>query len=431
MDDILGSIEELIKRYYQKGNRTSSGTIKRVTLSEPAYDSREAIRACKTILEGWISQGPNVKRFEAAFSEYVGCTQGIAVNSGSSANLLAILALKEKHGLREGDEVIVPASTFATVAMPVIQAGLVPVYVDVFRDTLNIDPAQVAKAISGKTRILMPVHTLGYPAHMGELIQIASQNQLVILEDCCEAHGATIDGRKVGSFGEIATFSFFVAHNMTTGEGGMIVTNDEQLTAICRSLREFGRGDQMDVANQRHYSDEVLTDYDRRYVFERLGYNLRMTDVTAALGIEQLLKLEAMNERRRSNAERLKQRLAEIAGDLLELPVEHPGYRHTYYTFATVVSEHAPFSRREFADHLEAHGIETRPLFAGCLPDQPAFRHARGRIVGTLPNSRFLRDNLVFVGIHPGLDRRHIEYMVDVIASFMKRRISRKMSKQK
>ncbi len=420
MDQILAQIEDLVRKYYDNILKDQGDRIEKVFLSEPAFDSREAIRAIRTILGGWISQGPNVKKFESAFSGYIGGDIGIAVNSGSSANLLAIHAIKEVYGLKDGDEVIVPAATFSTVAMPLIQAGLTPVYVDVKRDTLNMDPAQIDSAISNKSRVLMPVHTLGYPAEMPELVEIAKRNKLVVFEDCCEAHGSSIDGKIVGSFGEISTYRYFVAHHMTTGEGGMIVTNNEKLEESCRSLREFGRINQKDVANNRYYSDDKLTDYDRRYVFDRIGYNLRMTDITAAFGIEQLAKLDEMNQQRRNNASYLAGILTEEAGEYLEVPVEQEGYIHTYYTFPIVLTEKAPFTRKDFAEHLEANKIETRPLFAGCLPDQPAFRSTPGRVVGDLSNSRYLRDNLVFIGIHPGLKERHMKYVSDVIVNFVK-----------
>lgn len=421
MEEILDQIDTLIRRYYEAAARRPAKASRTVGLSAPAFDAREAIRAVRTILGGWISQGPNVRQFESAFAAYVGRRRGVAVNSGSSANLLALEALRETGHLRGGDEVIVPAATFATVAMPVVQAGLVPVYVDVRRDTLNIDPAEVERAISGRTRVLMPVHTLGYPAEMPRLVEIASSRGLAVLEDCCEAHGSSIDGRRVGGFGDIATFSFFVAHNMTTGEGGMIVTDRDDLETVCRSLREFGRCDQRGVERDRYYSDDVLTDYDRRYVFERLGYNVRMTDVTAAFGLAQLEKLDAMNRTRQENAALLKRLLAEHAGTYLACAPEAPGYMHTYYTCPITLLEAFPCSRRAFAEHLEAHGIETRPLFAGCLPDQPGLRAAPGRTVGSLPNARFLRDRLLFVGIHPSLGREDIEYMAEVISDFVRR----------
>lgn len=420
MDKTLNEIERLVGVYYEELSRKEAvKKVDRISLSMPTFNSREAIRVIRTLLGGWISQGPNVIAFEKAFAQYIGCRAGVGVNSGSSANLLALLALKEIYQLRDGDEVIIPAATFATVAMPIIQAGLVPVYVDVNRRTLNIDPEQIPSAISKKTRVLMPVHTLGYSAPMPQLMALASRHYLIVFEDCCEAHGSSIAQKKVGSFGEIATSSFFVAHNMTTGEGGMVVTNNEKLESVCRSLREFGRCDQKTVSKERFYSDEVLTDYDRRYIFERLGYNFRMTDISAAFGLEQLLKLDEMNEQRRRNAELLKGLLGDLTEGFFELPNEEPGYLHTYYTFPIVLTERFPFSRREFVEYLEAHGIETRPLLAGCLPDQPGLRKSPGRVVGSLPHSRFLRDRLVFVGIHPGLGEHHIQYMAEVIHSFV------------
>ncbi|HDZ61684.1 MAG TPA: DegT/DnrJ/EryC1/StrS family aminotransferase [Nitrospirae bacterium] len=420
MKQILAQIEELVRKYYDKLSEGQTDEIDKIFLSEPAFDSREAIGAIRTILGGWISQGPNVKKFEAAFSGYTGRDIGIAVNSGSSANLLAIQAIKEVYDLKDGDEVIVPAATFSTVVMPILQGGLTPVYVDVDRNSLNIDPSQVENAISDRTRVLMPVHTLAYPAEMPKLMEIAERNNLIVFEDCCEAHGSSIDGKRVGSFGDIASFSFFVAHNMTTGEGGMIVTNNKKLEEACRSLREFGRINQKDVIKDRYYTDDVLKDFDRRYVFDRIGYNLRMTDITAAFGIEQLAKLDEMNEQRRSNASFLSEKLMMEAGAFLDVPVEQAGYRHTYYTFPITLRENVPFSRREFAEYLEVNKIETRPLFAGCLPDQPAFRGVPGRVVGDLPNSRYLRDNLLFFGIHPGLKEKHLKYISDVILKYIK-----------
>lgn len=417
-DAIRAQIEELLRRYYEAAPAQPPSD--RVSLSSTAFDAREAIRALRTILDGWISQGPNVKAFEQAFARFIGRAAGVGMNSGSSANLLALLALKDIRGLREGDEVIVPAATFATVAMPVLQAGLVPVYVDVDRHTLNLDPEQVYAALSDRTRVVMPVHTLGYPAEMPRLMEIASQHRLAVLEDCCEAHGASLDGRLVGSFGDLATFSFFVAHNMTTGEGGMVVTDDPSLEAACRSMREFGRCDQQDLAARRFYSDDVLRDFDRRYVFDRLGYNVRMTDVAAAFGIEQLLKLEAMNRRRQENAARLKAHLREAAGDRLLLPPERPGAVHSYYAFSMVLTDRVSLSRRQFTERLEACGIETRPLFAGCLPDQPAFRRTPGRSVGSLPNARWLRDRSVFIGIHPSLEARHIDRAAEAIIAALR-----------
>lgn len=419
MDKCISAIAPLIKEYYDQLASTASGEGNEVRLSAPAYDEREAMGAISTILSGWISQGKNVREFEESFARYVGSDSGIATNSGSSANLIALHALKELKKIEDGAEVIVPAATFATVSMPIIQAGMVPVYVDVDLDSLNIAPEQVEAAISDRTRIIMPVHTLGYPAEMDKLMAIAAKHDLAVLEDCCEAHGSTLRGKKVGSFGDVGTYSFFVAHNMTTGEGGMVVTSDPDIDRLCRSYREFGRYRDAHGQATRYYSDDVLTDYDVRYVFDRLGYNMRMTDVTAAFGIEQLKKLDPMNDARRSNAAALIEVLNTETKGYLSSTTEANGYHHTFYTFPIVLSESAPFTRRQLADYLEDRNIETRPLFAGCLPDQPAFRNAPGRVVGKLRRARYLRDNVVFIGIHPGLTQQNIEYVRDAIICFI------------
>ena len=422
MQNIVNRLEELITEYYKCAKqRIEDSQNFAVSLSAPLYDEREAILALQTILEGWISQGPKVRKFEQMFARYIGCSHGIAVNSGSSANLLALTALKEYYSLKPGDEVIIPAATFATVAMPIVQVGLVPVYVDVKRDTLNLDPTEIERSISPKTRVLMPVHTLGYPADMPRIMELARKFSLTVLEDCCEAHGSSINDKKAGSFGAIATFSFFVAHNMTTGEGGMIVTKDESMMKICRSLREFGRYDQQNIDRERFYNDDILHDFDKRYVFDRIGYNVRMTDVTAAFGIEQLKKLDDMNQQRRDNAKFLKQKLMEECGSAFEFPGDQKGYHHTYYTFPILLTEKARFTRRELVEFLEAKKIETRPLFGGCLPDQPAFRGQPGRVVGELTQSRYIRDRLFFIGIHAGLKRLHMEHVVDTIVTFVRK----------
>lgn len=417
MNELIEQIEETVREFYNRAAPDTSN--RRVSLAEPMFDHREVNRAIRTILSGWISQGPNVAEFERRFARYVGCEAAVAVNSGSSANLVVLLALRERLGLEDGDEVILPAAAFATVAAPVIQAGLTPVYVDVRRETLNIDPRVAEEALSPRSRVLMPVHTLGYPAEMEALGEIAARAELTVFEDCCEAHGASIDGKRVGSFGAVGTYSFFVAHNMTTGEGGMIVTDDAEIERLARSLREFGRVEQRQGLSERFFSDDVLTDFDRRYVFERLGLNVRMTDVAAAFGIEQLAKLDGMNDTRRGNAARLRARLTEIA-DFVEVPVEAPGYFHTYYGFPMLLTEKLSADRIAFTVYLEERGIETRPLFAGCLPDQPAFRAAPGRVVGSLEISRMLRDRMVFVGIHPALTEEQVDFVADTVTAFVR-----------
>ncbi|HEY4504744.1 MAG TPA: DegT/DnrJ/EryC1/StrS family aminotransferase [Candidatus Paceibacterota bacterium] len=394
---------------------------KKVNVSWPVFDEKEVLRALETLLDMRISQGPMVREFEKLFAEYIGVKYAVAVNSGSSANLLALATLIEAGDVALGSEVIVPAATFSTVASPIIQLGLIPVYVDVDQYSWNIDPREIEKALSSKTRVIMPVHSMGNPADMPAIMKIAKKNKLIVLEDCCEAHGASIGSKIVGSFGDIATLSFFVAHNITTGEGGMVLTNSEKYKDILISLREFGRLPQEIVINQRFtYGDPVLGKYDARYIFERLGYNVRMTDIAAALGIEQFKKLGRLNQVRVSIVKKYQEAFKKYSKFIL-LPEIRKNTVHNFYGYLFVIKEGATFKRQEFVDFLESKDIETRPFFAGCLPDQPAFRDKPKRVVGKLPISRSLRDNAIFIGCHPALTNEHVRRVIDTFKIFFKR----------
>ena len=396
--------------------------MKKIFLSEPIFDKKEINSAISSIKNLRLSQGKKVIEFENSFAKYIGCKYGIATNSGSSANLIALTALKEYYNIKDGSEVIIPASTFATVAMPIIQIGLVPVYVDINISNLNIETREILKAITKKTKIIMPVHTLGYPANMNKINTIAKKNNLIVFEDCCEAHGSAINKKRVGSFSEISAFSFFVAHNITTGEGGMILTKNKKLMEICKSLREFGRIDQSNVSSKknRFYSDNVLKNYDKRYVFERMGYNMRMTDIAASFGVEQVKKLSNFNKKRVNNANFLIKKLNRKFSNYFDFTQPNRNEYHSYYTFPVVIKNPKLVNRFKIVQYLEENGIETRPLFAGCLPDQPAFKKSPGRIVGNLINSRYARDNVFFFGIHPGISKSDLNYICACFDKYMK-----------
>ena len=415
----INQIRQLVREIMKE---KSGGLLpKKVNVSWPVFDEKEVLRALGTLLDMRISQGPMVKEFERLFAEYIGVKYAVAVNSGSSANLLALATLIESGDVPLGSEVIVPAATFSTVASPIIQLGLIPVYVDVDEHSWNIDPKEIERALSSKTRVIMPVHSMGNPADMPAIMKIAKKNKLIVLEDCCEAHGASINGKVVGSFGDIATLSFFVAHNITTGEGGMVLTNSEKYRDILVSLREFGRLPQEVVINQRFtYGDPVLGKYDARYIFDRLGYNVRMTDIAAALGIEQFKKLGRLNQVRVSIVKKYQEAFKKYSKFIL-LPEIRKNTVHNFYGYLFVIKEGATFKRQEFVDFLESKDIETRPFFAGCLPDQPAFRDKPKRVVGKLPISRSLRDNAIFIGCHPALTNEHVRRVIDTFKIFFKR----------
>lgn len=390
-----------------------------VHIGNASFDAEEVKHVLHALLAGWISMGPETLAFERTFAAYVGAGAGVAVNSGSSANLIALSALLETGRLRRGQEVIAPAATFTTVLSPIIQLGLRPVLVDVDPLSYNVSAEAIVPGISADVGAVMVVHTLGQPVELDPLAALTRSRGLVLFEDCCEAHGARYRGRVVGNVGDIATYSFYVAHNMTTGEGGMILTSDPVLEAVARSLREFGRM-RLDHSVRYSYNDGTLVNYDERYVFERLGYNARMTDIAASLGIEQLRKLEAMNENRIATSAYYTERLRRYE-EFLQLPTVPAGHVHSFYAYPIVVRRGAPFGRTDLARFLEARRIETRALFGGSLVDQPAYRDLGLRVVGDLPVTRHLRDAVVLIGCHPGIGAAEREYVCDVFEEFFAR----------
>jgi len=393
----------------------------KINVGFPCYDSSEVISALDSLIDLNISQGKKVKQFEKDYSKYLGVKFGVAVNSGSSANLLALTSLVMSGIVPKGSEVIVPAATFTTVISPILQAGLKPVFVDIEMDTYNISSACIESAISENTGLIMVVHSLGNPANMKEIMSVSEKFNIPVFEDCCEAHGASIDGKKAGSFGIISAWSFFVAHNMTTGEGGMVNTNDPRLQYILRSIREFGRLIDVDPSMERFgYSDDYLKDYDERYVFESIGYNVRMTDIAASLGIEQLKKLDSFNKRR-----------AKIANDYcvglekhknyLRMPNTPKGHFHSFYGFTILVNENAPFTRKGLITFLESKNIETRAFMGGNLSIQPAYRDLGLKVSGELLTTEMLTNNAFFIGCHPFLNDVAVNYVIQSIDEYISR----------
>lgn len=424
MNNEIGLIKEKIRPiladFYKKSRENFVPGKSKVAVGSPIFDEEEVLMVLESFLKKRLSQGEYVEKFEKQYSHYIDAKYSVAVNSGTSANLLAMLALIESGKIKKGDEVIVPAATFASVASPIIQTGLVPVFVDVDKDSYNIDPKEVRIAISGRTKVIMPVHSLGNPADMKAIMEIADKKGIYVVEDCCESHGAEVGGRKIGSFGHMSTISFFVAHNITTGEGGMVSTNSEEFDGILRSLREFGRTSQEDNDKSRFINDEKLGYYDKRYVHERLGYNFRMTDPEASFGIIQLEKLDKFNDIRIKNANYLTKSLNRFE-KYLQLPFCNPGTKHTFYGYVIVIKHDAPFTREELVKYLENNLIETRPFLGGCLPDQPVFRKCNVKAFGDLPVSRQIRDNAFFIGCHPEIGKEQMDYVTEKISSFIKK----------
>ena len=401
----------------------------RVHYASRVYDERELTAAVEAVLDFWLTAGPQAAAFEDGLARFLGLRHALAVNSGSSANLVAVTVLcsrRLERPLEPGDEVITPAVGFPTTVAPIVQNGLVPVFVDCELGTYNLDLGQLEPGLSERTRAILLAHTLGNPVEMEPVLEFARTHALYVIEDTCDALGTTYDGHKVGTFGDLATLSFYPAHHITTGEGGAVVTDDPQLARIAQSVRDWGRDCRCRYdspptgACGRRFEWEIPgldEPYDHRYLYVEVGYNLKMTDVQAAIGLAQLDKLPDFVTARKHNFTRLYEGLKPYE-EFLVLPAWSKRADPSWFAFPITVRPGAPFSRRDLVTFLEEQNIETRLLFAGNIVRQPGYRHIEHRTVGDLPNSDLVLRSTFFVGVYPGLDDARIAYMLDTFADF-------------
>ena len=427
-------ILDLVAEYYRQAH-TSRPFVPghtRVHYASRVYDERELMAAVDACLDFWLTAGPRAEAFEQRLADYVGVPHALAVNSGSSANLAAVAALcsrRLERPLEPGDEVITPGVGFPTTVAPIVQNRLVPVFVDCQLGTYNLDPAQLEPALSERTRAIFLAHTLGNPVDMEPVLEFARAHHLYVIEDACDALGTTYDGKMVGTFGDLATLSFYAAHHMTTGEGGAVLVQDQQLAHIVQSVRDWGRDCRCDHNSSpngacgRRFEWRIPgleEPYDHRYLYVEVGYNLKMTDVQAAIGLAQLDKLPDFIATRKQNFARLYEELKPYQEFLL-LPAWSERADPSWFAFPITVRPGAPFARRNLTDWLEGMNIETRLLFAGNIVRQPGYRHIEHRTVGALPNSDQVLRSTFFVGVYPGLDDARITYMLEVLAEFFAR----------
>ena len=419
-DEIKSQIKDLVKKYYskEKGKKAFTPGETKIPLVVPSYDWEEVCEAIDCLLGAQVTMGEKVKQFESMFAEYVGTHFATMVNSGSSANLLAlsilINPLLEKR-IDPGSEVITPAMTWATTVFPIINCGLVPVLVDVDLETFNINTQEIERALTDKTRAIMPVHLLGNPCEMDQIMKIAMEHNLYVVEDTCEAHGAKFKGRKVGSFSDMSTFSFFFSHHLSTIEGGMVLTNNEKLAELAKALRVFGW-----VRDQKN-KDRITQEYDYidpRYLFINTGFNFRPTEIQGAFGIHQIGKLEKHIQIRRENAQYWNENLRKYS-DYLLLHQERANTRHVWFGYPVTVKPTAPFTKEELIRFLEEKKVETRPIMAGNIDEQPCMRLFHYRKTGDLPNARFIMRNSFFFGNHHGIGQQEREAIVGYIDEFM------------
>ena len=414
-DDLRGQIHALVVQHFESIGPPPPDEC---PLSVALYGSDEVIGALDCLLDQNVTMGARVREFERDFAAFTGSRHAIMVNSGSSANLLALSALcsdKLPGGLRAGDEVIVPAVTWSTTIAPVLQMGCVPVLVDIDERTLNLRPEDLEEAISPRTRAIFPVHLLGNPVDMPALMEVARRHNLWVIEDTCESLGSSIADRQVGSFGAFGTYSFYFSHHITTIEGGMVVTDDDRLADLARSMRAHGWT--RDMSN-REELEAASPWIDPRFLFVNVGYNLRPMELQAAFGLVQLRRLEEFNERRRENAQYLVEALAGLSEEL-EFVTEQEGGRSTWFGFTVMVRDSE--RRRALSRHLEARKIATRPIVAGNLAVQPAFRDNPHRTVGSLRGATRIGERGLFVGNHPNLTRAHLDHIATAFHDFFAR----------
>ena len=384
--------------------------VTKIPLNVPTYGRAEIDEAIDSLESGWVTMGAKVNRFEKMWAEYIGVQHAVMTNSGSSANLLALSCL----GLKPGDEVITPALTWATTVFPIAQVGAVPVLVDVDLDTYNINIDAVEKAITSRTKAIMPVHLLGNPCHLWNIMQLAAIHDLRVVEDACEAHGATLNGHKMGQWGDLGTFSFFFSHHITGIEGGIVCTSNDHFAELCRSMRAFGW---IRESAERESIAESHPDIDPRFLFTNVGFNFRPTEIQGALLIHQLPKLEGFIAHRRWLANYWNQNLEEYS-DFLILPYERPGTRHVRFAYPFLIRGDAPFTRRVFQQYLESRGIESRQIEAGDMSIQPAMKHINHRISGSLENSNYIHHNGFFIGCHQGIGQAEADYVLECCREF-------------
>jgi len=394
-----------------------------VPVAGRVFDAADMCSLVDSSLDMWLTTGRFAAEFGSAFARYIGVRNATLVNSGSSANLLAVAALTSaelgERRLCPGDEVITVAAGFPTTVNPIIQNGLVPVFTDVQTPTYNIDATRLEEARSNRTRAVVVAHTLGNPFDVDAVTAFVKRHDLWLVEDCCDAIGATYQGKKAGTFGDLATASFYPAHHITTGEGGAVLSERPLLKTLVESFRDWGRDCWCEPGKDNTCGKRfewqlggLPRGYDHKYTYSHIGYNLKMTDMQAALGVTQLKKLPGFIEKRRANFRALREGL-EGMEEFFVLPEATPGSEPSWFGFPIAVRPGAPFSRNDVIGYLEARRIGTRLLFGGNLARQPAYASVPHRIVGPLTQTDFVMNNVFWVGVYPGITPAMLEYVVE------------------
>jgi len=396
-----------------------------VPVSGKVLDSTDLEHLVDASLDAWLTTGRFAAQFEREFAAFMGVRCASLVNSGSSANLAALSCLTSPslgdRRLRAGDEVITVAAGFPTTVNPIIQNGLVPVFVDVQLPTYNVDVTQLEAAVSNRSKAIILAHTLGNPFDIDAVMQLAAKHGLWVIEDCCDAVGSTYKGRGVGTFGNLATTSFYPAHHITMGEGGAVLTQSPALKKLAESFRDWGRDCWCDPGKSNTCGcrfewklGDLPNGYDHKYIYSHIGYNLKATDMQAAVGVAQLKKLPGFISARRANFAKLHAALSDL-DDLFILPEATAHSDPSWFGFPLAIRATAPTTRNQVVRFLESKNIATRLLFGGNLLRQPAYRDIQRRVIGDLRNTDFVMNNVFWIGLYPGITQSMIDYMAETL----------------
>lgn len=394
----------------------------------PVFDERELVNLVDASLDFHLTANRYAEQFETEFADFFNLSNALLVNSGSSANLIALTSLTSpqlgERALKPGDEVITVAAGFPTTVAPIVQNQLVPVFVDVNLGDYNAIPERLAQAISPKTRAIFMAHTLGVPFNLDVVMGLAAENDLWVIEDNCDALGSRYRERLTGTFGHISTVSFYPAHHITMGEGGCVITDDDQLAHIARSFRDWGRDCYCAVGENntcgKRFSQQFGSlpfGFDHKYIYSHIGYNLKVTDMQAAVGCAQLEKLELFIQKRKENHRKIYKMLTPYVDRL----ILHSAPEHSdpsWFSFVITVRDEVEFSRNELTLFLEKNHIETRNLFSGNLLRQPAFEHIERRVVGGLMNTDKIMNDSFFIGVYPGIGETELDYLNSTFQRF-------------
>lgn len=435
MKEILDQIRAFVEE--KQANKTWTAGKDFVNYAGPHFSADEIVSAAESLLNGWLVMGDKTLKFEREFHDQFGKQHGIVTNSGSSSNLLMMAALTSKrgHNFPKGTKVLMPIAGFPTTLNPTLQMGFSPVFVDIELDTLNLNLDQVEQALEQHPdiRVITFAHVLGNPPNMDRVMELVKKYNLVFLEDCCDALGSTYDGRPLGSFGDMASCSFYPAHHMTMGEGGYVACNTYEQEVVLRSFREWGRGcfcvgpeaNKLKCGSCGKRFQEWIPEmpgeiFDHKYVYDEIGYNLKPIEVQGAMGLEQLKKLPEIHALRRRNYQLLFDIYSKYE-EFFHLPRAQAKSDPSWFAFPLTIRKDAPFKREDIVDYLEENLIQTRPYFAGNIMLQPAYSHLMDPKVArdNFPVATMVMTNTFFHGTSPVITPEQIAYIGDRVDSFM------------